>query len=181
VSLRSLETARLTLRPWTPADIDGLHALWTDADVRRWLWDDLVISREQAESTVAGSIRLAEEFGLGMWAAQSWNGEAIIGFCGFRFIEDTKDVELMYGFLPAYWGCGLATEAARAVLDYGFADGLFELVYGRTDAPNQASARVLERLGMPFEERIMIGDLPTLRCMLRRSAWHRAPALYESR
>jgi ribosomal-protein-alanine N-acetyltransferase len=113
-----------------------------------------------------------------MWAAQCRNEEAVIGFCGFRFIEETKDVELMYGFLPAYWGCGLATEAARAVLDYGFAAGRFELVYGRTDALNQASARVLERLGMQFEERIMIGDLPTLRYMLRRSAGHRAPGLY---
>jgi len=172
VALPSLETARLTLRPWTPADIEGLHALWTDADVRRWLWDELLISREEAESTVLDSIRLAEESGLGMWAAQSRDQVAIIGFCGFRFIEDSKDVEVMYGFLPAYWGRGLATEAAGAVLDYGFTAGLFEIVYGRTDVPNQASARVLERLGMQFEEQIMIGDLPVLCYVLRRPAWH---------
>ena len=44
-----IETERLRLRPLTANDLEDLHLLWTDADVRKYLWDDQVISREQAE------------------------------------------------------------------------------------------------------------------------------------
>ena len=171
MTLPVLETARLELAPWHIRDIDALHALWTDADVRRWLWDGEIISREQAESTVLASIREAEESGIGMWCVRLRGKNEVIGFCGFRSIEDTRDIELMYGFLPAHWRQGLATESARAALAYGFRSGLFQMVYGRTDVPNQASVRVLERLGMKLEGQIMIGDLPAFRYSLDRSSF----------
>src|SRR5579863_580462 len=104
-----------------------------------------------------------------MWCARLRGQNDVIGFCGFWFIEDTKDVELMYGLLPGFWGRGLATEAASAVLDHGFNAGLFDLVYGRTDVPNRASPRMLERLGIQFKGQIMIGDLATLCYVLRSS------------
>lgn len=74
----------------------------------------------------------------------------------------------MYGFLPAYWRLGLATEAARAVLQYGFEHGLFTRVYGRTDVPNRASVLVLERLGMIFEKETLVDALPILIYSLTR-------------
>jgi RimJ/RimL family protein N-acetyltransferase len=49
-------TARLALEPWRPEDLDALHALWIDADVRRYLWDGEVMSRERAEATVRAGI-----------------------------------------------------------------------------------------------------------------------------
>ena len=157
-----METERLILRPWALADVDALHRLWTDAQVRRWLWDDVTITRDGAEAVVRACVRSAEESGIGMWCVLPRGGDSVIGFCGFRFVDDTRDVEILYGFLPAFWGQGLATEAGWAVLDYGFGAGLFERVYGRTDVPNRASIKVLEKLGMRFEKQILVGDLPTL-------------------
>jgi ribosomal-protein-alanine N-acetyltransferase len=90
------------------------------------------------------------------------------GFCGFRYIDDAPDIELLYGLLPDYWGQGLATEAARAALAYGFDAALFTRVYVRTDVPNRASVRVMERLGMKFERETRLAARPTLIYSLTR-------------
>lgn len=139
-------TGRLRLRPWQPVDLDALHALWTDPGVRRYLWDDIVISRETAAEVLRAGMALCDEHGFGQWAAFLKPESPLIGFCGFRLRDDTP--ELLYGLASPYWGRGLATEAARGVLHYGFEQCGLTRVVAATDPPNQASVRVLEHLGM---------------------------------
>jgi RimJ/RimL family protein N-acetyltransferase len=148
VPLPLIRTDRLTLRPWTEQDIDALHKIWTDGGVRRHLFDDIVISRERAAELVASHLKTVASHGIGFWALQTPPANEMIGFCGFGFPEDSPDPELMYGLLPKYWGQGLATEAARAALDYIWTSTEFPRVYARTDPPNSRSTRVLERLKM---------------------------------
>jgi ribosomal-protein-alanine N-acetyltransferase len=91
--------------------------------------------------------------------------EQLIGFCGFRYFyqpDQSRQVELLYGLAPTDWGQGLATEAARAVLNYAFRTQLFRRVYARTDEPNHASVGVLRRLGMKFEAKLSLDGRPTL-------------------
>lgn len=154
-------------------DIDALHALWIDPDVRRYLWDDVEIPRERAAETVAGAVASASATGLGMWAVTLRGLPLLIGFCGFRHIDDGPEVELLYGFYPEFWGKGLAAEAALAALEYGFENRLFERIWGRTDAPNRSSVKVLERLGMRFEHETSVNGLPTLCYSLDRSMFQR--------
>ena len=135
-----LETERLVLRPWTRDDIDTLHAMWIDADVRRYLWDDMVIERSRAAELVESALQGE----LGYWMIEV-DGEAA-GFVGFRQIDDTPDVEVLYGLLPSYWGQGFATEAVQAALDH-VADRR-PVVYARTDPPNTQSQALMKRLGM---------------------------------
>jgi [ribosomal protein S5]-alanine N-acetyltransferase len=149
--LPHLQTPRLTLVPWSEDDIDTLHAIWTDPDVRRYLWDDLVISRETAAAVILRIIDSAQSEGVGCWTIRAARQAA--GFCGFRFIEDSREVELLYGLLPAYQGRGIATEAARAALDYFWNHTPFTRVFARTDPPNTASVEVMRRLGMRHESR----------------------------
>ena len=141
-----IETPRLVLRPWAVTDVDGLYRLWTDADVQRYLWDDIVIPRDRAAETC-------------IFRRESPH---LIGFCGFRHIEDSPDIEILYGLMPGVWKQGLAFEACTAILEYGFTTALFDRVFGRADVQNQGSVRVLERLGMGFKGQTMIGNLPTL-------------------
>jgi len=150
----ALETARLLLRPCTLADLDALHGLWTDPEVRRYLWDDRVISRKQAETRLRSSLESFHTRGFGLWLAHRTGEEAIVGFCGLFGTDDPPEVELLYGLAPSAWGQGLATEAARAVLRYGFEElGLVRIAAG-ADVPNVASLRVLEKLGMTFTRRM---------------------------
>jgi RimJ/RimL family protein N-acetyltransferase len=59
-------------------------------------------------------------------------------------------VELLYGLYQNFWGRGLATEAARAVLRFGFEEVGLEEILACADLDNPASVRVMERLGMSY-------------------------------
>lgn len=157
---RAIETARLRLRPATAADVDVLHRLWTDPDVRRYLWDDRVIERDVAAAVVEASGKDWDERGYGLWVVEE--GGAAVGFAGFRSSEDDPRPELLFGFLPSHWHRGLATEAANAALDYAAHILRCDAVWGATDPPNEASVRVMKRAGMVFERRGTLNGLETL-------------------
>jgi len=142
---RVIETDRLSLRPLAPDDVDLVHRFWTDPDVRRYLWDDEVIDRDRAAAVVAESVASFARRGFGHWAMHLRERGAFVGWCGLRDAGD--DVELLYAVVPDAWGRGLATEAARALVSYGFDACRLDRVVAATDAPNVASARVLAKAG----------------------------------
>lgn len=77
----------------------------------------------------------------------------MIGFCGLSRSGTSAEIEILYGIAPSHWGQGLATEAARAVLHYGFEELRLSRIIGGADVPNVASLRVLEKLGMTYIQR----------------------------
>jgi ribosomal-protein-alanine N-acetyltransferase len=168
-----LTSRRATLQPLSPDHVDEMHALWTNQGVRRYLWDDRVIPRETVTAVISASQADFAAYRYGLWAIVENQSGRIAGFCGLRsgFVEARSGQgtgaacaappELLFGLWPRYWGKGLATEAAQAVLSYAFALGYDEVV-AATDVPNDASARVLERLGMRFERRGRLNGLDTL-------------------
>jgi ribosomal-protein-alanine N-acetyltransferase len=120
--------------------------------VRRYLWDDVVIPRETALEIVESHLITSEQHGFGYWAVCDPSPEAAIaGFCGFRFIDDGPEIEILYGLRGEYWGKGLATEVCQAALDYLWGSTSFGRVYARTDVPNEKSVGVMRRLGMQHE------------------------------
>jgi RimJ/RimL family protein N-acetyltransferase len=150
--LPAIPTRRLVLRPWRSEDVDALHELWTAPEVRRYLWDDIFIAREVAEQLVASHLETAVRHGIGYWVLHvAPAGEPIAGFCGFRFIDDGPEIELMYGLKTDYWGKGFASEACLAAIEYLWRSTAFQLVYARTDPPNERSVRLMQRIGMTHE------------------------------
>jgi RimJ/RimL family protein N-acetyltransferase len=145
---KTLTTARLRLRPCESPDVDALHTLWRDPDVRRYLLDDREISRAEAAAFISDFLQAAEAHGLGLWMVELPGDGTLVGFAALRQIENTPHVEVYYGLAPAHWGSGYATEAARALLNYGFDVLGLERIWARTDTPNAASMRVAKRLGM---------------------------------
>ncbi|MGD9723231.1 MAG: GNAT family N-acetyltransferase [Pirellulales bacterium] len=146
--LPTLTTARLSLRPCTPDDTAALHALWTDPGVRRFLWDDRAIERDEAAAVVQALCDTANQRRGGLWLIETRPGEPPAGFCALREIGGTTEIEIIYGLASDHWGQGLATEASRAVLAYGFDVLSLTRIWGRTDPPNIHSLAVLARLGM---------------------------------
>lgn len=139
-----LETARLSLTPFASADCDELLAVFRNENVRRYLLDDAMVSPDwMMEEIVASQGRFAEGK-LGLWSLRLHGAEAVIGFAGFLPVRGVS--QLMYGLLPDYWRKGLATEAARAVIQAAKTAGRREIV-AATDIPNEASQQVLRRLG----------------------------------
>lgn len=174
----AIDTARLRMRPYRDSDAGALHRLWTDPDVRRYLWDDKVISAELASGTMRASIACTEEHGFGHWAVCEPGRDELIGFCGLKFMDDGPEVELLYGLYPAYWHRGLATEAGHAMLRFGFEGFGFARIYAITDTPNLASAAVMQRLGMQFEKRWEYNGLDSVRYFITRDEFHPSGAAY---
>ncbi len=151
-----IQTARLSLRPYTPDDRDALHAMWTEPAVRKYLFDDKVVSPDWVASEIQDSIRLFEDHGMGQWGVRPQDGDRLIGFCGYRFFHEPPELQLLYGLHPRVWGRGFATEAARAVMRYGFEQLGFHRIVASANAPNTDSISVMENTGMRFEKRVSI-------------------------
>lgn len=177
----TLITPRLELRPFTAADLDAAHAMWTAPPMRRYLWDDTIIGRDVAAGVLRASRDDFATRGFGLWRLHERRSDALIGFCGCRTAGGTEP-ELMYGILPEWWGQGLAVDASTAVLDHVFGTLHHAAVIAATDPPNLASVRVLEKLGMTFERRATLNGLDTLFYRLTRAAWRqrRDPSAHAS-
>jgi len=158
-----LATERLRLRPLVSADVPALHRFCNDPEVRRYLWDNQEVSTEQVQDIVVRSQSCFDEFGAGYFAIEMLDtpGE-FAGFCGYRRFESSNQPELLYGILPEFRGQGFVTEAAKAVLKYGFDRCEMSSVIAATDTPNQASVGVLQRLGLFFRERREYHGLDTV-------------------
>ncbi len=148
-STNELTTERLILRPLTCADTDRAHTLWTNAEMRQFLWRNEIIDRKEATRALKKSEADFAAMRYGLWGLFLKNHTDLIGFCGLR--TGQKGVpELMFGLLPAYWGLGLVTEAAKGVVEYAFNELRIGSIRGATLVSNAASVRVLEHLGAEF-------------------------------
>lgn len=167
-----IQTARLLLRPVSRDDEAGLHRLWNDPLVRRYLWDRHPVPRDIVVKHIERSRRSFKEYGFGHFTVSPATAPSrTIGFAGLVPRKKLGFVELYYGLLPSYWGKGLATEAARAVLQFGFEEiGLPEIVAG-SDLPNTPSFRVMKRLGMTYAGERRTGKLPVKYYRIRREAF----------
>jgi len=145
----TLRTERLGLRPLSGADADALHRISNEPLVRRYLWDDEPVSEAAIRGVIGQSERMFSEDGIGLFGVRFRGDDALLlGFCGLVRLEGMDEPELGYELTPEVWGRGLATEAARACIRYAFEVVGFGRVIAGADAPNAASLRVIEKLGM---------------------------------
>ena len=178
--VRVLTTDRLSLRPAAASDQEDLLRLWTDPDVRRYLWDNRIIDLDTVEAICAASATLFAQRGIGLFVLEHLvKPGQLVGFCGLRKMQvadggmpgslsAADNIELLYGMFPKFWGSGIVTEAAREVLRYGFEECDLHSVVAATDTPNQRSVRVMQRLGMVFETRCEWHGLDTVFYVMRR-------------
>jgi ribosomal-protein-alanine N-acetyltransferase len=163
-----LRTARLELRPIAPADRAALHRLWTDPEVRRFLWDDRVIDLATVDEVIEKSAASFALEGFGLFALRDPGGAEPFGAVGIYRLQPRGEPELLYSLAPARWGRGLASEASRAVIADAFERLGFARVLARTDPPNRASLEVMKRLGMEYAGEREEGGRPTVSYTLAR-------------
>ncbi len=162
-----LETPRLLLRRQVMEDLDALWALYCDPEITRYIPDaprSYQEAREELEWHMHGHPRYHE---LGLWATVHKATVKFIGRCGLLpwTIDGRREVEVAYTLAREYWGQGLATEAARGLLEYGFTKLKLARLICLIDPENVASQRVAEKIGMTLEKKVdgIDGDnYPTL-------------------
>jgi RimJ/RimL family protein N-acetyltransferase len=153
-----LETDRLVLRPFEQGDLRVLHAIHSDEEVARYLYNDARTIEE------VGKLLGQKIAGAQLAAPGEWLSAAVVARATGEFVGDVslcwvsdvhKTGEIGFVFDPAQQGRGYATEAARAFLGFGFESMGFHRVIGRAEARNVASTRVLEKLGMRREAHLV--------------------------
>jgi RimJ/RimL family protein N-acetyltransferase len=158
----TLETERLLLRPWRPAeDLDALAALNADPGVMRFVAPNRPLSRAETAAQLERFAAHWDEHGFGLWAVVSRlePGAGCVGFAGLAipsFLPAILPaVEVGWRLTPAVWGRGLATEAARAGVAFGFERLGLRSIVSVIEPGNERSLRVAEKLGMrPAPDRL---------------------------
>ena len=97
-------------------------------------------------------------------------GGGLIGFCGLQPLPETDDIEIGWWLARAWWGCGLATEAARAALRDAFARIGLARVVAIAQPANTASIRIMQKLGMRFERMAEPRGIPVAMYALPKTA-----------
>jgi len=142
-----LSTERLVLRPVTTDDHAAVLAHWTQPDVRRFLFDGAALSGVEVAETIDESIGDFAARGFGVWLIELGSATGLIGTAGLRPLG-SSGLEIFYSLAPGAWGHGYATEAARAVVEYGLGPLGLPEVLAEVDEGNAASVAVVKRLGM---------------------------------
>lgn len=161
-----LVTPRMMFRPFTSEDRGLLAELHRDPEVGRYMggvWSD-----DQIAEALDRFVREHAERGHSKWAVFTTGGE-FVGRAGVSLWPATGELELGYAFRPHYWGQGLATEAARAIAHWTFANTAVEHIIAFTDPQNFGSQRVLERIGMVrLADRDMGFEIPSAYFEMKR-------------
>ena len=150
--LPQLETPRLLLRHWQEIDRAPFAAMNADPVVMHFFAAPL--TRQQSDEAIDRYVAGFEKEGFGFFAATLRETSAFVGMIGLRTMYDVVPnlpqpaVEIGWRLTQASQGQGLATEGARAIVDYAFHQLALAEVVAFTAVPNQRSRRVMEKLGM---------------------------------
>jgi RimJ/RimL family protein N-acetyltransferase len=145
-----IETERLLLREWQPADAEPFAALNADPEVTRYLRGPM--RRDESDDLIARIRGHWQDHGFGLYAVEVKGSGAFAGFVGLAipsFLPEVLPaVEVGWRLAREHWGKGYATEGARASVDHGFGELGLRQVISIIHPDNVASVRVAERLGM---------------------------------
>ncbi|BCB05408.1 GNAT family N-acetyltransferase [Bacillus sp. KH172YL63] len=146
------ETKRLTLRQLTMDDVDFLYHLYTSGDVLRYFGMSPIQSRDVAVGMVENYEKHAETGGPMRWAVIEKQSGRPIGTCGFHAISKAyKRCEIGYDLEAASWGKGFMVEALSPLLSHLFKEKGMNRVGAVIVPDNEASSRVVEKLGFNQE------------------------------
>lgn len=145
-----MDTERLRLRRWREEDIAPFAALNADPEVMEYF--PACLTEEETRGLVGRMEGKFEKNGFGLWAVETKNSGAFIGFVGLNTPDFearfTPCVEIGWRLARAHWGKGYATEAAKVALNYAFHTAKLPEVLSWTYEGNTKSRQVMERLGM---------------------------------
>jgi RimJ/RimL family protein N-acetyltransferase len=172
--MTELRTDRLLLRPWRESDLAPWAAMNADPQVREHL--GAVLTREQADASVAGFRADFDARGYGWWAVEVLADGEFVGFAGLDRVDDGlpfTGVEVGWRLARPAWGHGYATEAGRAALAFGFETLGRSEILAVTTVGNLRSQAVMQRLGMTRDPADDFDDPDAPEGPLRRNVLYR--------
>lgn len=150
-----IETARLRLRPYTLDDVDETAVILSNPEVMKYslrgpIPQDQV--KEVTQQILEFFIQHWKQHGFGVWAVVDKATNKLLGHWGLNFLPNSPEVEVLYRLDQAYWNQGIATEATKASLRYGFEEVNLDKIVAITLPEHTASHRVMEKAGLKYEK-----------------------------
>ena len=151
----NIETSRLQLRWLNSNDAAFIYRLVNDPQWLRHIGDKQVHDLDGARHYIeSGPRAMYQQFGFGLNLVSLKDDGTAIGICGLLQRDSLPAADLGFAFLPEYRGRGYAQEAAEAALHHGFSTLEQRRIVAIVDTGNQASIRLLEKLGFHFDRKI---------------------------
>jgi ribosomal-protein-alanine N-acetyltransferase len=147
-----LKTPRLTLRQITLADAEAIFAMRSNARIGQFIARPSMQNPEDAEMLVKKvADAYAAKQGLG-WAGILRDGKTCIGTCGFNSIDQANlRAEIGGEMATEYWGKGIAQEAVKAIINFGFTEFGLQSIEAKVSPQNRGAIFVMEQLGFVKE------------------------------
>jgi [ribosomal protein S5]-alanine N-acetyltransferase len=153
--MKVLETDRLVLRWLDVDDAPFIVELLNDPSFIRFIGDKGVRTLDEARTYILnGPVASYEKFGFGLNVVDLKEANVSIGICGILKRDTLPHPDIGFAFLPAYWNKGYACEASAAALQHARKDLGIERVLAITTPDNEASAKLLVKLGLRFDRLI---------------------------
>ncbi len=161
-----ITTERLSLRKLSTDDAEFILELVCDSSFIRYIGDKGVKNIEDARQYILGGpVKSYVENGFGLMAVRELETQTPVGICGLLRRPGLCDADIGFAFLPRYHRMGYATESAMAVLSYGRADLGLQRIVAITAEENEASIKLLEKIGMKFEKTMTLPGEQTPVCL----------------
>ncbi len=143
-----MESERLLFNVLSIEDHEYFHEIVTHPFGRQYLFDDLILSKEESEEILRTNQRHFKEKSLGLWKIVEKETLKPVGVVGLWFFFEEPQAQLLYILSSEYAGNGYATEGSAEVINYAFSYLNYEYIDASIDLPNTNSKKVCERLGM---------------------------------
>jgi RimJ/RimL family protein N-acetyltransferase len=152
-----IETPRLSLRELSTADDEFIVMLMNEPAYIQHIGDRGIRTLEKARSYILEKYTASyAKFGYGLYLVELKGQRIPVGICGFVRRDMLEHPDIGFALLREYWSQGFAYEAASAMLDYGRRTLGLKVVLALTSPGNQASIRLLERLGLRYQKLIRV-------------------------
>jgi ribosomal-protein-alanine N-acetyltransferase len=149
-----LETDRLYIRPWTPADRPAFTGLTEDPEVMRYVHGGQPYAEDEVDEWFTRQARQLAEHDVCMGALIEKASGRLVGIAGTQPLGTTGNFEIGWWLARDVWGRGYATEAGGAAMRHVLETLGHKRVVAIIDPDNEPSKRVVGRLGMHYESRV---------------------------
>lgn len=154
------DTKRLLLRKFHKEDVKEFYQIVRKHEVGKWLGLGKGMTYSESEDYLNKISDHWASHSFGVWAVTNKMNKDMIGHCGLRYINDTKEIELIYLLDPEFWGQGIATEAGIAVIQYAFHCLNVNTLFARVRINNNRSKNVINKLGFTYiEDKVFDGRI----------------------
>jgi ribosomal-protein-alanine N-acetyltransferase len=153
MTIPTIRTPNLLLRPWTLGDAETLCLILQEPDIFKYFPPSSPASAEKTQRYITHQLDHWEQRGYGHWAVTTPEDGQVVGWNGLEYLPETNETEVAYLLSRRVQGRGFATEAARAAVEFGFETCHLPAIIGLVHPDNIGSIRVLEKCGLKFLDR----------------------------